>query len=147
MKHISRTLILASIMVVAALQLSACSDTSSTAAGDEAAAIVEPIKGTDQSSVKLSAQAAERLGIKTAAIRRSASGQKVIPYDAVQYDADGKTFAYTSPARLVFVRKSISVKRIDGNRALLSGGPPAGTVVVTVGSQELYGTEYEVEED
>ena len=147
MNHISRTLIVASIMVIAALQLAACSDTSSTAAGDEAPATVEPIKGTDRSSVKLSAKAAERLGIETAAIRRSASGEKTIPYDAVQYDADGKTFAYTSPARLVFVRRSITVKRIDGNLALLSGGPPAGTEVVTVGSQELYGSEYEVEED
>jgi ABC-type oligopeptide transport system substrate-binding subunit len=147
MKQISRTLILVSILVIAVLQLSACSDTSSQAAGDEAPATVEPIKGTDKSSVTLSAQAAKRLDIKTAAIRRSASGAKVIPYDAVQYDADGKTFTYTSPERLVFVREPISVARIDGNRAILSAGPAAGTEVVTVGSQELYGSEYEVEED
>jgi hypothetical protein len=30
---------------------------------------------------------------------------------------------------------------------VLSRGPPVGTPVVTVGSQELYGSEYEVEED
>ena len=147
MKHISRTLILVSILVIAALQLTACSETKSQAAGDEAPATVEPIKGTNRSSVKLSAQAANRLGIKTAAVRRGASGEKVIPYDAVLYNAGGRTFTYTSPERLVFVRQSISVKRIDGDTAILSAGPATGTKVVTVGSQELYGSEYEVEED
>ena len=37
--------------------------------------------------------------------------------------------------------------RIDGDAAMLSSGPPVGTAVVTVGSQELFGTEYDVEED
>jgi hypothetical protein len=37
--------------------------------------------------------------------------------------------------------------RIDDDTAVLSNGPPVGTEVVTVGSQELYGSEYEVEED
>jgi hypothetical protein len=36
--------------------------------------------------------------------------------------------------------------RIDDDTAVLSR-PPVGTEVVTVGSQELYGSEYEVEED
>jgi hypothetical protein len=47
----------------------------------------------------------------------------------------------------VFVRHAIDVLRIDGERAILSSGPPVGTPVVIVGSQELYGTEYAVEED
>ena len=37
--------------------------------------------------------------------------------------------------------------RIAGKLAFLKSGPPSGTPVVTVGSQELFGTEYEVEED
>jgi hypothetical protein len=65
----------------------------------------------------------------------------------VLYDADGRTYTYTSPKPLVFVRHPIRVIRIQGARALLSSGPPAGTRVVTVGSQELYGSEYDVEED
>jgi hypothetical protein len=71
----------------------------------------------------------------------------VIPYDAVIYAADGSTFAYTSPKPLIFVRAQIRVGDIRGDAAQLLSGPPKGTAVVTVGSQELYGTEYEVEED
>ena len=146
MKHINRAVIVVSILVIAGLSLSACSETSTQAASDDAPATVKPIKGTDRSSVTLSARAAERLGIETAPVRVGSQG-KVIPYDAVTYDADGKTFAYTNPEPLVFVRRSISVDRIDGSKAILSNGPPSGTKVVTVGAQELYGSEYAVEED
>ena len=147
MKHISRAVIVLSILVIAALQLSACSDSSTPAAADDAPATVEPIKGTDQSSVKLSRQAAKRLGIETATVRHRGARAEVIPYDAVVYNADGSTFAYTNPEPLVYVSAPITVARIDGSEAILSKGPPAGTKVVTVGAQELYGTEYEVEED
>jgi hypothetical protein len=64
----------------------------------------------------------------------------------VLYDADGKTFAYTNPKRLVYVRAPITVADIKGNSALLSSGPPVGTTIVTVGAPELYGTEFGVEE-
>ena len=108
---------------------------------------VEPIKGTDLSRVRLSADAAKRLGIQTAPVDRSGGRRTVIPYSAVLYGAEGQTFTYTSPKPLVFVRHPIDVNNVTGGRAFLSRGPPAGTAVVTVGSQELYGTEYEVEED
>jgi multidrug efflux pump subunit AcrA (membrane-fusion protein) len=77
--------------------------------------------------------------------RRGAHGT-VIPYDAVLYGPEGDTFTYTSPDPLVFVRHAITVDRIAGDRALLSSGPPPGTEVVTVGSQELFGTEHDVED-
>ena len=70
----------------------------------------------------------------------------VVPYGAVLYSADGTTFTYTSPTPRVFVRAPITVARIDGDEVILRRGPPVGTQVVTVGSQELYGSEYEVEE-
>jgi hypothetical protein len=47
----------------------------------------------------------------------------------------------------VFVRSPITVVTIEGNRAVLSAGPAAGTQVVTVGAAELLGTEYEVGEE
>ena len=145
MKQIKRALTVVSILVIAGLLLSACSETK-TQASDDAPATVEPIKGTDRSSVTLSERASERLGIKTAPVRVGSQG-KVIPYDSVLYDANGKTFTYTSPKPLVFVRASVGVDHIDGGKAILSSGPPAGTEVVTVGAPELYGSEYEVEED
>lgn len=115
--------------------------------GDAQPAKVTPIKGTDLSRVTLSADAAKRLGIATATVAAKGSDRKVIPYDAVIYAADGKTFTYTSPKPLNYVRAPITVTDIRGDKAYLSAGPPAGTAVVTVGSQELFGTEYEVEED
>jgi hypothetical protein len=141
------------VLIVAglgALQLSACSDTSTKAAADEPSS-VEPIKGTDLNRVTLSAKASERLGIETATVKvkRVAGGEarKVIPYASVLYTPNGRAFTYTSPEPRVFVRQFIVVDSIKGGEAILSHGPPAGTSVVTVGSQELFGVEYEVEED
>ena len=114
-------------------------------AGEQAK--VAPVEGTDLSSVTLTAQAAKRLGIETAAVRRSGAGRSIVPYDAVLYSADGAASTYTSPKPRVYIRAPITVVRIDDDTAVLSNGPPVGTEVVTVGSQELYGSEYEVEED
>jgi hypothetical protein len=147
MKLSKRSIAMVLVLIVAALGLSACSESSSKAArDDEKPATVQPIKGTDKSSVTLSEQAAKRLGIRTALVHQRGS-KEVIPYSAVLYSADGKTFAYTSPKPLVFVRDSITVERIARGKAILSRGPATGTAVVTVGSQELFGSEYEVEED
>jgi hypothetical protein len=133
---------------LAALLISLGSDSSSDEAGEGyEPARVEPIKGTDLSRVTLSADAARRLGIETAPVARHGAGETVIPYAAVLYDPNGHTFTYTSPKRHVFVRHSIGVDHIARGRAFLTSGPPSGTAVVTVGSQELFGTEYEVEED
>jgi hypothetical protein len=121
-------------------------------AADQAPSRVEPIKGTDVSRVVLSKDAARRLGIQTAPITagtlaRRKGRHEVIPYDAVLYAANGSTFTYTSPKPLVFLRAPIVVGDIRGGTAELLSGPPSGTPVVTVGSQELYGTEFAVEED
>jgi hypothetical protein len=69
----------------------------------------------------------------------SGAQQTVIPYSAVIYDLQGQTWIYTSPEPLTFVRQSITVDYIEGDIAVLSEGPPAGTAVVTVGVAELYG--------
>ena len=96
---------------------------------------VSPIEGSDLHRVALSARAAERLGIETGA------GATVIPYSAVLYDLRGETWVYTNPESLVFVRHRVQVDRIDGTRAVLRDGPPAGTTIVTVGGAELLAAE------
>jgi hypothetical protein len=136
------------LAIAAAVFAAGCgSSGSKEEVGDAQPAKVTPIKGTDLSRVTLSADAAKRLGIATAVVAAQGSDHKVIPYDAVIYAADGQTFTYTSPKPLTYVRAPITVTDIRGDKAYLSAGPPAGTAVVTVGSQELFGTEYEVEED
>jgi hypothetical protein len=67
--------------------------------------------------------------------------RKVVPYSSVIYDLKGDAWAYTSPAPLTFVRDRISIDFIDGDKAVLTQGPAAGTAVVTIGAAELLGTE------
>ena len=55
-----------------------------------------------------------------------------------------KTWAYTSPKPLTFVRAPITVDGIDGDDALLSAGPDAGTEVVTVGNGRAVRREQEI---
>jgi hypothetical protein len=139
------------ILFAALLPLAACKQTTETAADDEPSpAKVEHLKGEDPTRVTLTEEAAKRLDIQTAEIRDVAIGgadRRVIPYAAVLYDTEGNTWTYSSPKPLVFVRHRITVDRIEGEMAVLSEGPAAGTSVVTVGAQELYGSELEFEEE
>lgn len=67
--------------------------------------------------------------------------RKIVSYAAVIYDVHGDAWVYTSPESLAFVREQITVDYIEGDRAVLLDGPPAGTAIVTVGAAELLGTE------
>jgi len=138
------------LLIAGVVSLSACSGEASSGYDYETAthhepAKLEPIKGTDVKRVTFSAEGAKRIGLQTAAIRGSSQG-KVMPYAAVIYDAEGDAFTYTSPERLTYVRQKVEIDHVDGDRVVLSGGPPAGTEVVTVGAAEVYGSEFEVAE-
>jgi hypothetical protein len=135
------------VLIAGAVSLSACGEASTgydyeTATHHEPAKL-EPIKGTDVHRVIFDAEGAKRVGLQTAPIRQNGEGT-VIPYDAVIYNSDGKTYTYTAPEPLTFVRQEISIDHVVGDSAMLSDGPPAGTEVVTVGAAEVYGTEFEV---
>jgi len=161
------------ILIVAGLGGSACTHKTEMPAQSKPAK-TEAVQGTELSRVTLSPKAAERLDIKTAAMRDEqvkarksspagagaakptaagagakervdvamSSTRKVVPTSAVLYDAKGKTWVYTNPEPLVFVRHAVSIDYIDGDRAVLLDGPVSGTAVVTVGAAELLGTEY-----
>jgi hypothetical protein len=148
MGHLERWIIGA--FVIAGLPLSACTATSTEEAGNPPAK-VQLVDGSDQARVILSADAARRLGVETIVVRESSGapgdGALIIPYAAVLYDPAGMTWTYTSPEPLVFVRQPIQITDIREGLAFLSSGPPAGTLVVTVGASELLGTEYEVSEE
>jgi hypothetical protein len=112
-------------------------------------AVVEHVKGSNAEQVRLTAEAARRIGVRTAVVRRAGTGSDlVIPYAALLYDPDGNTWAYTSPKPLVFQRQNVKVARIDGNTVLLVKGPRPGARVVTEGATEIWGVEYGgIEED
>jgi hypothetical protein len=136
-------------LVVAALGIWAVAnrDDVESVATTEEPAVVEHIEGSELSLVTLSERAAERLDIRTEEARDERIGgqtRRVIPYAAVLYDAEGETWVYTSPEPLQFVRAPIAVERIDGDLAILTDGPEAGTAVVTVGGAMLFGAEFGV---
>jgi hypothetical protein len=147
----------AALAVTAALLASGCAGSAEEADSESQVAVVEPVDGTNVNRVTLVAHAAERLGIEPALIEHGpviGSGasaasrvQTSVPASAVIYDAKGRAWVYTSPEPLVFVRERIGIAEEFGHVAVLSSGPPPGTTVVTVGVQELWGTEYEVGED
>ena len=135
------------VLIAAGASLSACGEASSgydyeTASHHEPAKL-EPIEGTDVQRVIFDAEGAKRAGIRTAAVRQNGQ-ETVIPFSAVIYDAEGNTYAYTAPEPLTFVRQEIEIDHMDGDSAVLSDGPSAGTKVVTVGTALVYGTEFEV---
>jgi hypothetical protein len=110
------------------------------------------LEDTDQKDIKrviLDARAAERTGIETATVReeavQTAAGtvmRKVIPYGALMYDKKGHAWTYTQLQELTYMRAPLEVEDVLGDRVILTSGPPAGTVVVSVGAAELMGAEH-----
>jgi hypothetical protein len=135
MKRYARSVV---CLAVVGLILTGCNQASTSAPKEEAIHIEEQDSGLKQ--LTLSERAAERLGVEVAEVANSGSSLTV-PYAAVIYDAQGKTWSYVNMAPLVYLREEIVIDRIDGDTAILSRGPAAGTQVVTTGSAELYGAE------
>ena len=135
------------LLVAVVLSLAACSGETVALAATPPPLTIEKGEGEEPSRLTLSPKAAERLGIETAAVAAAqldGASRLVVPYAAVLYDPTGATWAYTNPEGLVFIRAPITVERIDGDIAVLVSGPPAGTLVVTVGAPELWGAEHGV---
>jgi hypothetical protein len=139
------------VLLPTCLLLSACGKSPATTTTIENhPAKVEHLEGTDTSRVILTEQAAKRLDIQTAAVRDAEVGgtqRKVIPYAAILYDTQGATWVYINPEPLTFVRHPIEVDFIRGDDAVLSDDLPSDTAVVTVGAEELFGSESEFEEE
>jgi hypothetical protein len=144
MRHSKRWIAVLGLFI-AISQLSACTQTSAEANGGAEPAKVEHVEGSEEvSHLTLTAEAVERIGIQTTPISETTVAgkrRKVVPYGAVLYDAEGKTSVYVSSAPNTYVREPITVDFIQGDRAVLTAGPAAGTAIVTVGAAELYGTE------
>jgi hypothetical protein len=139
----SRSLALA--LVAGALGLAGCTQVEEFESTAEPTSVT-PVKGQDDiQQVTFTADAARRVGLRTVAVRPSGSRMS-IPYAALIYNEEGKTYTYVSRKPLVFVRVPIAVDRIAGDRVLLRHGPPTGTRVVTTGAAEIYSAEFGVEE-
>jgi hypothetical protein len=145
---VSRRPLVAGLVVAAAgLSLAACKEVETESPVGYEPAKLSPAKGStagdDARLVTFTPEAAQRIRLRTARVE-SDGKRLVVPYASLIYDEEGKTFVFTSPKRLSFLRAAVKVDRVRGSRALLSAGPPPGTAVVTVGSAEVYGSEQEI---
>ena len=130
-------------LVVAAMSVSACAEVESSAVEGYEPTRLDEVRGTDFLRVTFTEEGARRAGLQTDTIR--SSGRRTsVPYAALIYEPDGKTYVYTSPKPRTFMRTEVKVRDIRGDRALLADGPPAGTTVVTVGAAEVYGAELDI---
>ena len=140
MPRSTRRIAALSALAALALPLGGCAKVQAEQAQGEKAAKVEKI-GDGQNKVVLVEEAAKRLGIETAAVGEFDAHHEAVPYSAVIYDAEGHAWVFTTSERLSYVKAPITIDRIDGDRAVLTEGPPPGTEVVTQGAAELFGVE------
>ena len=135
----------AGLAAVGAMSLSACKEVEEESASAYEPAKLEAIEGKsdDFQRVTFTKEGAERTDLETATVEKSGR-HKVMPYAALIYNDEAKTFVYTSPKPLTFERVPVAVDRIEGNRVLMSKGPAVGTKVVTVGATEVYGAELDI---
>ena len=89
------------------------------------------------------AHVGQRLRVQLA--QKGGSERTTVPYSSVIYWIDGGAWVYTQIAPLTFVRAPIDIDEVDGNVVVLKSGPPAGTRIVSVGGEELLGTEFQIE--
>jgi hypothetical protein len=138
----------ASVAALAMITLgtSGCSDAKGSNVTNSETAVTVESAGEDQPArITVSERAEQRLGIRTEPVRpisgQSNGATEVIPYSAVVYDADGKSWAFSAPSPRTYIRVPIGISSITGKAVQLRSGPPVGTQVVVVGAPELVGAE------
>jgi RND family efflux transporter MFP subunit len=66
----------------------------------------------------------------------------VVPWAAIIHDINGGQWVYEKRSPQTYARRRVEVARVAGNQAILARGPQPGTLVVTDGAAELFGTEF-----
>lgn len=130
------------LVFAASMGLSGCAAAKTAAAPAGQAAATMEKAGPDLNKLTLTDKAVERLGVTTAKVTKGSGSALEVPYGALVYDANGKTWVYTNPESRTYIRAAVTVDRITGNVVQLRSGPAAGTNVVTVGAAELFGAEF-----
>lgn len=75
---------------------------------------------------------------------REQTSVRALPWSSVFYDASGSAWVYTCEPDHRYRRRRVDVVRRAGELAVIARGPALGSCVVSVGTAELYGTEFEV---
>lgn len=133
----------AAVCAALVFSLAACAATAAAPpAGGEAPAKVEKDASTGIAKLTLTQRGVDRLELKTEPVTAGTGTEVLINYGALMYDANGKTWVYTSPAPRVYERREVTVSKVEAGVVTATAGPPAGTLVVTVGAAELFGAEF-----
>jgi membrane fusion protein, heavy metal efflux system len=70
----------------------------------------------------------------------------VVPSSAILYDIYGGTWVYVQTSKsdtgTKFTRSRVLLEWVEGDSAIISKGPAVGTLIVTDGAAELFGTEF-----
>ena len=139
-----RRLPLAAAACALLLSLTACAQSAAVtpAAAGEAPAKVEKNATTGIAKLTVTEHGMARIDLKTEPVAAGTGTDVLLPYAALLYDANGKTWVYTNPAPRVFERQAVTVAKVEAGVVTASAGPAVGTLVVTVGAVELFGTEF-----
>jgi hypothetical protein len=131
------------------MQLAACSPKQEPAA-ETSPVHVEHLNGAQPTRVTLTSDAVKRLDLQTDSVQvANVNGveKTIVPYSSIVYDTEGGTWVYASPQEGTYLRTAVQVESVDGDDVSIAAGLPAGTAVVTVGTEELFGSETEFEEE
>ena len=127
------------LIIIAAAALAGCTSNSDVSGPTPPAHVTVGHNGTV--SVVLTPLAAQRTGLQTAVATRAGRGpQTVVPYSALLYQPDGTSVVYTVTGPLTYTLATVSIVSMQGSQVYLTGLTP-GTVVVTVGGEELLGVQ------
>jgi hypothetical protein len=140
--HFSRSpklLIIAAMATVATIAVAGCGPAVPAASPRPPAHVTAGSHGAV--SVVLTPRGAQRAGIQTAvAASAGRGGQTMVPFSALLYQSDGSSVIYTVTGPLTYTLMPVAVVRIQGGDVYLTGLAP-GTLVVTVGGEELLGVQ------
>ena len=73
---------------------------------------------------------------------KESEARPVLPYSSILYDMYGGAWVYTNPSPHRFVRARVEIDYVLDELAVLTHGPPVGTMGVSEGAAELFGTEF-----
>lgn len=133
----------AAVCAALVFSLPACAaPAAAPAAVGEAPAKVEKNAATGIAKLTLTQRGVDRLELKTGPVTAGPGKNVLLPYGALMYDANGKTWVYTNPEDRVYQRQAVTVAKVESGVVTATAGPPAGTRVVTVGAAELFGAEF-----
>lgn len=133
-------------LIVCCLLMISCGKSSQSTEQAVSPATIVPIPGTNTNRVSLTPEALKRIDLQTQPVGNETvqnMSTQTVPYSALLYDPHGQAWVYIQYSPRTFMRVPITVDSIEADKVYLSNRLPNGTLVVSVGATELYGTEYQ----